>query len=171
MRYDNEEWCKIWNRIDLPFQNWHEEFNKFWSEHSKNLKNLHFNGLILTKVYNVSAKKVQRSYVWLHSRLIQSLKENWLVLPKIDMRNVANFHQITWKSPNWDFDGILCLRLKMCELKIYRRVMCHDNDERCKNWRGIDLSVQNFNEEFDKSWPEYSKFSKMWTLIGCFWLK
>ena len=35
MRYDNEEWCKIWNRIDLPFQNWHEEFNKFWPEHSK----------------------------------------------------------------------------------------------------------------------------------------
>ena len=29
----------------------------------KNLKNLHFNGLILTKVYNISAKKVQRSYV------------------------------------------------------------------------------------------------------------
>ena len=29
----------------------------------KNRKNLHFNGLILTKVYNISAKKVQRSYV------------------------------------------------------------------------------------------------------------
>ena len=26
-------------------------------------QNLHFNGPILTKVYNVSAKKVQRSYV------------------------------------------------------------------------------------------------------------
>ena len=64
----------------------------------QNLKNLHFNGLTLTKVYIVSAKKVQRSYVWLHSRLIQSLKENWLVLPKIDMRNLANFHQSTWKS-------------------------------------------------------------------------
>ena len=29
----------------------------------KSLKNLHFNGLLLTKLYNVSAKKVQRSYV------------------------------------------------------------------------------------------------------------
>ena len=28
----------------------------------KSLENLHFNGLLLTKVYNVSAKKVQRSY-------------------------------------------------------------------------------------------------------------
>ena len=35
MRYDNEECCKIWNRINLPFQNWHEVFNKFWPEHSK----------------------------------------------------------------------------------------------------------------------------------------
>ena len=29
----------------------------------KNFKNVHFNGLILTKIYNVSDKKVQRSYV------------------------------------------------------------------------------------------------------------
>ena len=28
----------------------------------KNLKNLHFNGLLLTQVYNGGAKKVQRSY-------------------------------------------------------------------------------------------------------------
>ena len=24
-----------------------------------------------------------------------------------DMRNMENFHQSTWKSQNWDFDGIL----------------------------------------------------------------
>ena len=59
------------------------------------------------KVYNVSAKKPQRSYVWLHSRLIQSLKENWLALPKTDMRNLANFHQSTLKPLNWDLNGIL----------------------------------------------------------------
>ena len=23
-----------------------------------------------------------------------------------DMRNLANFHHSTWKSQNWDFDGI-----------------------------------------------------------------
>ena len=32
---------------------------------------------------------------------------NWLVLPKIDMMNLAKFHQSTRKSPNWDLDGIL----------------------------------------------------------------
>ena len=50
-------------------------------------------------------------------------------------------------------------------------VMCHDNEEWCKNWRGIDSSVQNWYEEFDKFWPEHLKVSKMWTLIGCFWTK
>ena len=62
----------------------------------KNLKNLHFNGLILTKLYNVSAKQVQRSYVRLHSRLIESLKENWLMLLEIGMRNWLVSSQLTW---------------------------------------------------------------------------
>ena len=29
------EVCKIWRWIDLSFQNWHKEFDKFWTEHSK----------------------------------------------------------------------------------------------------------------------------------------
>ena len=62
------------------------------------------------------------------------------------------------------------LKLKMHELKIYRRV-CHDNEEWCKNWREIDLSVQNWLEEFDKFWPKHSKISKICTLMGFFWPK
>ena len=27
--HDNEEWCKIRGRIDLSFENWHEEFDEF----------------------------------------------------------------------------------------------------------------------------------------------
>ena len=33
MFHDNEEWCKIWRGTNLPFQNWHEEMDKFWLEH------------------------------------------------------------------------------------------------------------------------------------------
>ena len=54
---------------------------------------------------------------------------------------------------------------------IYRGVMCHDNEEWCKIWWGIDLSVQNCCEKFDEFWPELSKISKICTLMGCFWLK
>ena len=46
----------------------------------ENPKNFPFNGLLLTRVYNVWAKKVQRSYFWWLWRLMQSLKKNWLVL-------------------------------------------------------------------------------------------
>ena len=46
------------------------------SQALENLKNLHFNELVLTTIYNVWAKKVQRSYTSLHWRLMQNLKEN-----------------------------------------------------------------------------------------------
>ena len=45
--------------------------NFHWS--TQNFKKLLFNGLLLTKVHNVWAKKVHRSYVWWHWLLMQ----NW----------------------------------------------------------------------------------------------
>ena len=57
------------------------------------------------------------------------------------------------------------------KLKIYRGVMCHENEIWCKNWRGIDLSVQNWHEKFNEFWPEHSKISKICALMGCFWPK
>ena len=59
----------------------------------------------------------------------------------------------------------------MYELKIYRGVTCHDSEEWVKIWKGIDLSVQSWHEEFDEFWPEHSKISKICTLMGCFWPK
>ena len=35
MCHDHEEWCKIWKGMGFPFQNWHEEFEGFWPDHSK----------------------------------------------------------------------------------------------------------------------------------------
>ena len=69
------------------------------------------------------------------------------------------------------FMGFFYPKYKIHELKIYRRVMCYDNEEWFKIWEGIDLSVQNWQEEFNKIWPEHSKISKICTLMGCFWLK
>ena len=48
--------------------------------------------------------------------------------------------------------------------------MCHDNKV-MQNWRVIDLSVQNWHEEFDKFWPEHLEILKNCTLMGCFWPK
>ena len=57
----------------------------------------------------------------------------------------------------------------MYELKIHRGVMCYGNEENTKlkrNWL-----VENWHEEFNKSWPKHSKISKIYTLMGCFWTK
>ena len=35
MYHDSEEWFKIWRGTDLLFQNWHEEFDKFWPNRLK----------------------------------------------------------------------------------------------------------------------------------------
>ena len=75
------------------------------------------------------------------------------------------------KSKNGTLMGSFYPKQNMYQLKIYRGVLCHDNEESYKIWRGIDLSVQNWQEEFDKFWPEHSKISKIYTLIGCFWPK
>ena len=49
---------------------------------------------------------------------------------KNDMRNLANFYQSTFESLKIQtFIGSFYPKQKMCELKIYRGVMCHDNEE------------------------------------------
>ena len=81
MSHDTEEECKIPRKTDSLFQRW-QEFGKFWPEHSKFSK-FHFDCFLWCKVYNVWPKKVQRSYLSRHERIMQSLKKNWLVVGKI----------------------------------------------------------------------------------------
>ena len=47
------------------------------------------------------------------------------------------------------------------EVKIYRRVIFHDNKEWCKIWRKPESSLVKWHEEFAKFLPEHSKASKM----------
>ena len=50
---------------------------------------------------------------------------------------------------------------KMYELKVYRGVMCHDNEEWCKDWKWTDVSFQNWHEEFDEFWQKHPKVLKI----------
>ena len=50
---------------------------------------------------------------------------------KNDMNNLANFYQSTFESLKiGTLMGSFSLKYKMCELKIYRGVMRHDNKEK-----------------------------------------
>ena len=56
MFHDTEKWCKVWRKPESWFQKLHEEFGEFLSNHSK-VQKFHFDGLFLSKVYHISAKK------------------------------------------------------------------------------------------------------------------
>ena len=46
-----------------------------------------------------------------------------------DMKNLANFHQSIESVKIGTLMGSFCPKQKMYDLKIYRGVMCHDNEE------------------------------------------
>ena len=87
------------------------------------------------------------------------------------MRNLANFHQNTWKYQNWYFHGILLFKIENAWSATYRGVISNDTEDWWKIWRGTDLPVQNWHKEIDEFWLENLKVSKIYTLMGCFWPK
>ena len=80
--HQTEEGYKIWRGIDLSFQNWHKEFDKFWPEYSEVPKKFTLMGSFWEKYILFELKKY-RSYLSWHWRMIQNLKENWLVVWKM----------------------------------------------------------------------------------------
>ena len=56
-------------------------------------------------------------------------------------------------------------------LRKYRGVIFHETVEGYKISRGIDLSLKNWHNEFDKFWSERSKVSKIFILMGSLWAK
>ena len=76
------------------------------------LKNLHFNGMLLTKVCNVWAKRRTEELCLMALKIDAKFEGKLTCAFKNDMRNLANFHQSTWKSQNWDFDGILLSKVE-----------------------------------------------------------
>ena len=104
--------------------------------------NLYLDRLLLLKVYKISAKKVQRSCVSWHWRLMQNLKKNWFVVSKLTriwgilfgaLKSLKNLH----------FD--LSLPWKVCNVwsKKYRGVIFHDTREWCKIWRKTNFGLEN----------------------------
>ena len=135
-----EEGYKIWRGIDLSFQNWHEEFDKSWPEHLKISKISTLMGSFWAKYILFELKKVQRSYFSWPWKVTHNLKKNWLVVSKMTCGVWYIFSRELKSVRISTLIGSFCPKQKIYELKISREVMCHENEEKCKNWRGIDLS-------------------------------
>ena len=68
---------------------------------------LHCDGLLLSKLYKVSAKTAQKSYLSWHWRVMQSQKKLTCGF-KYDMRKLLNFYPTTQKSGNLTLMGSFC---------------------------------------------------------------
>ena len=111
------------------------------------------------------------SYFSWYWRGTKNLKQNWLVVWKMTWGIWQIFTRALESLKIGTLMGSFYPKLKMYEVKTCWGVMCHDNEEWWKSWRGIDFSVQNWHEEFNEFWPEHTKISQICTLIGCFWSK
>ena len=83
MSHKTEEWCKVWKKTPtLGSKNYIRNLVNFNASNDKS-ENLHFDVLLLSIAYKVSAKKVQKNYLSWHWKEIQTLKKNWLFVPKM----------------------------------------------------------------------------------------
>ena len=102
---DTEEWCKIWEKNNLFFQKW-QKFDKFWPEHWKISKICTLIGSFCAKYTMFDLKNTEElSFMTLKSDA--KFEENQTCGLEHDMSSLVNFHQSTWKSQKWDFDGIV----------------------------------------------------------------
>ena len=141
-------------------RNWHVSSNLTWgilqilTQELENLKNLLFNMFHLTKVYIVSAKKRMGELCLMALYFYATFEGKMTCSFKNQLMNLTNFYHSMLRSLKI---GTLMRsfywKWKLFELKCYMGVLRHDSEEWCKIWRGIDSSVQNWHEEFDKFWP------------------
>ena len=89
-------------------------------------ENLHFDVLLLSIAYKVSAKKVQKNYLSWHWTEIQTLKKNWLFVWKMTWVNLVNFNPSSRKSEN--LMGYFCRNYIVFELKKIQRTCAVEND-------------------------------------------
>ena len=120
---------------------------------SQKSKNLHFYWILLFKPCKVLDEKIHKSYVSWHSKVIHSLKKNWLLVPKmtweiwwISMRAIASLKICT----------LMCYFFRkyiMYEPKKYKGVMHNSTEKRCKIWGEKVLCFEIWHEKFSEFWP------------------
>ena len=120
----------------------------------ESLKNFLFNRLLLNKLYIVSGKKY-RGVIFPENE--EGCKINLFFFQNWRKQFDKFWHEHSKVSNIFTLIGSLWEKYISIELKKYRRVIFHENEEGFKIWKGIHLSFHNWHKEFDKFWPEHSK--------------
>ena len=78
---------------------------------TRNSHYFYFDWFLLCEVHNVWPKEYKEvSFMTLKSGA--KFEEKLTCGLENDLRNMANFHHSTWKSENWDFDGVLLSKVE-----------------------------------------------------------
>ena len=108
-----------WRMMQNLMRNWLVNSKLTWgiwralTQAIENLKNLPFNRLLLTKVYNVWAKKNIDELCLMTLNIEGTFERKLNCAFKNEMRNLANFYQSIFGSLKFgDFDGILLSKVE-----------------------------------------------------------
>ena len=111
----------IWQNLTQAFQN---------------LKHFHFNGLLLSKVYIVWAKKVRRNKLSWNWRGIQNFETNRLVASKLAYGIWQSLARALKSLNNFHFNGLFLSKVYIWARKVQRNNFSW-------NWRGIHNLLRN----------------------------
>ena len=127
-------------KIQKSYVSWHEcpKFEEKLTLGSKNdmrnlvnfnvtsgkSESLHFDVLLFSRAYKVSAKKVQKNYLSWHWKKIQTLKKNWLFVWKMTWENWWTLTRSMESLKIFTLMGYFCRKYVMFQLKKYMQRNC-----------------------------------------------
>ena len=119
------------------FQSWHQEFDRFWPEHSKVSLIFTLMGFFWAKYILFKLQKVRRSSLSWNWRGIQNLERNRLVVSKLTK---GNWQIFTWALKSFKiflFNGLLLSKVYILQAKKIQRSYLS------WNWRGMHNLERN----------------------------
>ena len=99
--HDTEGWCKMWRKTDLWFGKW-QEYGKFSLEQLKVSKLGFWWDPLIQSRKSMSLKSTEELSV-MTMKNYAKFEEELTCHFKVDMRNLTNFDQSTWKSQKISF--------------------------------------------------------------------
>ena len=129
---------------------------------SQKSENLQFDQILLSKAYKDLEKKIQKSYVSWHWKVMQSLNKNWLLVPKMTWGIWWIFTQ-PFKSQKISLQYTIFVQSMRFELKKYRGIIFHDTEQWCKIWINPELVISKM--AWGIGWT-FIRTLKVWKIVN-----
>ena len=141
----------------MSFGNWHKKFDKIWPEHSKVSNIFDLIGSFWAKYLFFEIKMYRGSIFYDTEESCKIWRKTVLWFEKWHEKfgKFSPEHLTVSKLELWSDPFVQSI--KGVTLKFFWGVMCHENEDYWKVWRGINLSFQNWHEDLHEFWLEHWK--------------